>query len=323
MTESTSNEMKPMDCNDIKAVLSGLIDDEVDVATRHRAERHLVECAPCRKLVDKAETTEVILAAQIDLAGPGDELPSGFVGGVLSQTVFADRRASIFQRTTAWSGWVAAAAALGLAATIYLMDRPSGLDRLPAYVEASSRGGVDVQRTGGLHRSWVLPATEVASHRTTVVDDDDADVEGFRDALVMTGKRGFAAPAVAEATPGPAVVPLTRKAMLSREDAEVMSAASLALQILLDADERSFGDVERVRRIAEYDQLVERLIAARETLDATDRATVMATVSVLTRVVRGPVNQADLAEIKWDVRSLELPRQLDEMGRRWGSGVVM
>ena len=51
-----------MDCTDIKAMLSGLVDDELDAPTRHQAERHLANCKACRSLVSEAERkqTEII-----------------------------------------------------------------------------------------------------------------------------------------------------------------------------------------------------------------------------------------------------------------------
>ena len=43
--------MTTMQCPDIKALLSGLVDDEIDGETRHLAERHIATCRPCRALL--------------------------------------------------------------------------------------------------------------------------------------------------------------------------------------------------------------------------------------------------------------------------------
>ena len=88
------NLMETLDCTDIKALLSGLIDDRVDPATRHRAERHMAECKTCRTLLDEAEAAEAMVVASVSALGEGGTLPEEFEANVLARTVYAERLAA-------------------------------------------------------------------------------------------------------------------------------------------------------------------------------------------------------------------------------------
>ena len=52
----------PMDCTDIKSLLSALLDDHLDAPTLHRAERHLSACLSCRNFVGDAERNDRLIA---------------------------------------------------------------------------------------------------------------------------------------------------------------------------------------------------------------------------------------------------------------------
>ena len=73
--------MTTMDCADIKALLSSLIDDEVDPETRHLTERHISGCSSCRSLMNEAESLDRLIALDGEL--PFDQLPVGFEDSVL------------------------------------------------------------------------------------------------------------------------------------------------------------------------------------------------------------------------------------------------
>ena len=73
-----------MDCTDVKALLSAIIDGELPADDRHRAERHLADCATCRTVVSDAEHADALVAATVGLDGPDDRLPDGFEGAVLA-----------------------------------------------------------------------------------------------------------------------------------------------------------------------------------------------------------------------------------------------
>ena len=117
--------METLDCTDIKALLSGLIDDRVDSATRHGAERHLAECKSCRELLDQAEAAETMVAASIAALGDAEPLPDQFESTVLARTIYADRHGGN-GRLMNWFGWLAAAAALALAVSIWVTNPRTG-----------------------------------------------------------------------------------------------------------------------------------------------------------------------------------------------------
>jgi hypothetical protein len=95
-----------------------------------------------------------------------------------------------------------------------------------------------------------------------------------------------------------------------------MFAAALALDQLRSADDRSFADLDMVRRIVEYDDLLARLADMHNRLSAEDRAAVLAAESIFTRIVRGPISAEDLEEIGATIETLELPERLTRIGRR-------
>ena len=92
--------MRSMDCTDIKVLLSGLIDDELDAQTRHLAERHLAECTDCRNIMNEAEALTGFIALEAEEGGAG-ALPEGFAGAVLSRTAYAHE-----VRSSGAAGWV-------------------------------------------------------------------------------------------------------------------------------------------------------------------------------------------------------------------------
>src|SRR5688572_30763268 len=71
---------------------------------------------------------------------------------------------------------------------------------------------------------------------------------------------------------------------MSPEDADTLFAASHLLQMLVQADLTSFADVDRIRRIAEYDDILNRLAAARGRLAPAERSLAMAAEAVLLRL---------------------------------------
>ncbi|MEE8507779.1 MAG: zf-HC2 domain-containing protein, partial [Myxococcota bacterium] len=129
-----------MDCTDIKALISGLLDGELGESTRHLAERHLAECKSCRARLDEVERLDRRVAAEAEGHVEARGLPATFEGEVLSQTVYAEgpRRG----RWTNWLGWLAAAASLGLAITIGMLNgRDAGEAAGPEKALAYLTGG--------------------------------------------------------------------------------------------------------------------------------------------------------------------------------------
>ena len=130
--------MRTMDCTDIRVLLSGLIDDEVDGDTRHAAERHLAECAECRALIDEAESLNQLIVTSTAGADGIEPLSPDFIGNVLSRTVYA-RPTSRRSTTdwTSWLGWFAAAAALLMAVVLWFDDQRVTPEDIPVIRSAS------------------------------------------------------------------------------------------------------------------------------------------------------------------------------------------
>ncbi len=304
--------MNSMDCKDIKALLSGLVDDEVDAPTRHAAERHLGECGGCRTLLNEAEGLDRLLALDAALE-TRSELPSGFAEAILRETV---DRPSLrpthggfggFGGWVNWTGWIAAAATLGLAITIWTLEnRPwgqPGSQNSPLVAEGSGSSVQElaptlsgprvhtaamVRPTLGapiLHYDSITmppppPAPEVATENSvnaTVVDEHIEQLEEIR-----------------------------QDPLLSESDGDTLYAASVALTMLREADDSSFADVEFLRQVIEYDELLSRLAAVRARLRAQQRPSVLAAESILLRVVRGPLDMQDLREIQGTVGEMGL-----------------
>jgi anti-sigma factor RsiW len=312
--------MQPMDCTDIKVVLSGLLDDELDTQRRHAAERHVADCADCRRLVDEIESATLLVAADVEREVPA-RLPEGFEGAVLSRTVFDHSAPSrtIAGSVTNWFGWLAAAACLFLAITIWVMDRrpgavlgPSGDEIAPPPHQPSARalylpvgrssiiedaavpGEAAVGAKNPTDRVEAIPASPEMPELAPV--HVDHMVSGFIPSQMPRG------PSRAESVAaGP---------QLSRADAEALYAAGLALARLASGETGSFARVEEVRRIAEYDRLLEGLNTAKRNLTPVDRGPVLAAESVLWRIVNGPVSLADLDDLRSTVREADLPDQL-------------
>ncbi len=150
MNEESSGPMNcPMDCTDIKALLSALLDDHLDAPTLHRAERHLAECRSCRNFVGEAERNERLIAEEVASAFRGDGPPEGFEQAVLGRTIHA-RPLGPHSTWTAWLGWVAAAAALVLLVTTWQLDRSAPVTStaggLASSISLSVRPGDDAAR---------------------------------------------------------------------------------------------------------------------------------------------------------------------------------
>ena len=72
MTDRLLND--EMDCRDFAAVLSAVIDDQLEPRDRHLADRHLAVCKVCTAMYDEAERINDSLVTSIDVI---DDLPAG------------------------------------------------------------------------------------------------------------------------------------------------------------------------------------------------------------------------------------------------------
>lgn len=273
----------PIDCTDIKAMISGIVDGELEAQTRHEAERHLSHCRECRLLVDDAERVNDLLIRDVESLTGGSALPASFAEGVLRRTVYTDAYNFAGRRWTSWLGWVAAAACLMLACALWFLDSRT-------LAPASEIGQRVAYPVGG--RSWTFDGAL----------SPEALGGGIRDAALMSA---------------PVADSRSLELALSAEDADAVHAASMLLKMLQQSDLSTFADAEQIRRIAEYDNLLARLNEARHRLPAADRPVVLAAESVLARIVRGPVDLDDLRQMHETVAALNLPREMKSISDRW------
>ena len=120
----------PFGCADVQAVLSGLLDDEVDAATRHLAESHLAGCSRCRATLQKAEELDLLtratFAAHERRWSPSLEhrIEAAIFNPFETRAVAALSRRRLL--AAAWSGWGMAVAAAVAAGFLFLYRTPSG-----------------------------------------------------------------------------------------------------------------------------------------------------------------------------------------------------
>lgn len=303
----TDQDKTSFDCTDIKALLSALVDDELTAEKRHRAERHLTECDDCRVLLTEAERCDGLLAAAV-ADGPAD-LSEGFEEAVLRRTVRAGRTPGALR---SWLGWFAAAATFVGAVTMWIID---GGSRAPA--ELSGEVVHAVYPTGGEIRSWALDEPRgdgVKANVWPTLVINEVAVYPPNDAVYRP--RVTSDPTTVNAL---AVLPRDRDPrprVLSRETAETFESASMLLTMVEQGDDESFANVEQVRRIAEYDDILGRLADARAQLPPKQRTVIRAAESMLLRIVRGPLSLEDVREMRHDIARLDLPEQIDALSAR-------
>lgn len=103
--------MERYECQDVQAVLSGLLDGELDADASHLAEAHLSQCRPCRDLLQQAEETDDLLRTTMARheswpASLERRIRSEVFGVIDGAEVNHRRRRLLF---AAWSGWSIAA----------------------------------------------------------------------------------------------------------------------------------------------------------------------------------------------------------------------
>ncbi len=275
-----------MDCTDIKAMLSGLVDDELDAPTRHQAERHLANCKACRSLVSEAEGLNALIANHAQSMMPSSALPDGFEAAVLGRTVYAQGLKFPRHRWTNWSGWMAAAAVLGLSAMIFIMEQRAA-NRIDQGTNTQvAQTGLNPYLTGAQNRSRTYDGDVTASLASHIKSSSGAST-ALRDAM--------------------------GRATISREDADTLFATAQLMDMLAQADLTTFADVERIRKVAQYDDILPRLAEARSHVSEADRPALLAAESLLLRIVHGPVDMSDLHMMRDTVAHLDLSRQLGDL----------
>ena len=104
--------------------------------------------------------------------------------------------------------------------------------------------------------------------------------------------------------------------MLAASDRDTLANAALVLEMLKDADTSSFADVEQVRRIVVYDDLLPRLERTRSRLSDEEKFTLSVATRLISRAVNGPVSIDDVKAMRDDISDLKLTQQIEDIGSR-------
>ncbi len=160
-----------IDCTGMKAVLSAYLDDELARAERFEADTHLVGCAKCRTLVERAENLDRSLrsALDADVAEIDEEFAStpidlrAFRAGVL-EAVGAEHRRRWLPRIAAAAAVLAAVAG----ATLFFRSGNGPASLAPL-------GPGEILRSGALLPSTiarVAPPSEQSMQLASLSSDD-------------------------------------------------------------------------------------------------------------------------------------------------------
>lgn len=289
--------MKTMDCTDIKALLSALVDDCVESDTRHLAERHLADCKSCRTLLDETEAAEAMVAASVNDLVVADTLPHGFAANVLARTVYAEEKTFHPHRWTTWLGWVAAAASLALALTLWVVDNSGNLPGPNSIIaKADSPANNDPKSSSDL--------SPQGSSNRYASDDSRASFAELNSISMMPASL-LRTSVFKKST--------SLLSSLSLDEIDTLDQTALLLMMLAQTPEQSLSEIERIKRIAEYDELLPKLSKLRAKLAQEDRSNTYAAELLLQRIVQGELADEDVKEMRNAVNELDLPSLINEI----------
>lgn len=119
--------MNKFDCQDVLAVLSGLLDGELDSEMLHLAEVHLNECVQCRDMLEQAEQQDALAQAAM---GSFESWPEDLERNIWTLTHGPAQAIVVEQRLrlAAWAGWITAAAACLVAGVLLIFGNKPLVD---------------------------------------------------------------------------------------------------------------------------------------------------------------------------------------------------
>lgn len=176
-TNPTDDSALPPACADLRAALSAYLDDELTRGERLDADAHLVGCAPCRDLVERAERLDAVLRERfaIDTADAAELLAIEPDPALVARTGDSVLAAIGRDRRRTWLPRLAAAAAIAiLAGGAFLATRSAREDAplAPAPVGVFASAPATRPATARPATTEVAPPTEGARLLASLTPDE-------------------------------------------------------------------------------------------------------------------------------------------------------
>lgn len=271
------NRQHSMDCVDFKVLLSPYIDGELGPEPRFAADRHLIECRECRSLLERAEANDEAIR-EICQRDPlhAQQLSEQMTGPVALPPNFEDAvldRVRL-RRTIRWQRTRSSLALLTSAAAVALTAALWTIWPRQSGNGAGNGSRISEQLTGG------------------DVEPLDPSLHGPPKSLrVRESNRSLPA--------------------LSPDEAQGLHTASLLIESIVATPFENVAARSRLREMAVYDELNERLGAIQPRFDTLDRRSIAATRAVLFELQREHIDLAAWNALQDDLRTFELSHQLE------------
>jgi hypothetical protein len=345
-----------LDCTGFRALSSAFVDGQLPTAELREAECHLVDCVACRTLVDRLETIDADLRQMALRYGAAAPLSERVVQSVLNQTTRRDRIVKRWRIAggTGWAAAAVLALAWFVSSQEDISafaPAPGDLDgSMSVAIDRSTDGGINggasqmtldrplgssggsfgsaaheryrmglsqsplhlADRFSAYHRVG-LAATLPALHGQ--LDWSDLQAECGKGDRCDTPRNGSQRPA-AYTTRNKKYDPVIAADPLDASDIDTIFAASLLVDRLAQLEIGDLEELERLRYIVSYDNVIDRLRTTRRRVDAIDRPLIGATQCFFIRVLRGSSEDQVIAEMQSDLSMLELQQKLEDLGHR-------
>jgi len=187
------NTMEQFTCDDISAVLSGLLDGELDERRQHVADVHLAKCERCRTMVNEAEELDAEVRASVSAreeACWSDELERRILLSINDPVT--EWRSQRRLRISAWSGWATAIAALIMVAFLLVFENGGSNSGGSAEdINRLASSNTNTNANSGAHRDVQAKGVNegasseaVAANRSVVEDEGDDSVVSSDEKLI-------------------------------------------------------------------------------------------------------------------------------------------
>jgi hypothetical protein len=261
-----------MDCVDFKVLLSPYIDGELAAEARFSADRHLIECTACRTLLEQAESNDEAIRS---ICQRDPEFAQQIAGTVALPDEFEagvlDRVRR--RRTVQWQRMRGSLGLLAAAAAIAL--------------------GAAL---------WTIWSTQSSGprNRTSVSEPvSEDDVEPL-DPSLHGPPKSLRGREFVRSAPN-----------LTMDESQSLHSAALLLESIVGTPFENLPTRTRLRDMARYDELIERLGAIQPRFDTIDRRSIAAARAVLFELQREHLDLAAWNAMQDDLRTFELSHQLE------------